>query len=561
MTRFHGFSGTLILAASGFLGLWLVAIKGLGPHWSLLPGGSVDSGLNIYLLEHFYRWLSGSDRSFWTAGFFYPFPETIAFGDNFLGSGPVYAALRLAGLDRESAFQGWYVVGYALNFAAAAWVLTRMHSGPLGAGAGAFFFAFGLPMLAQENHVQLLYRCGVPLACYCLWDFINRPRFGALGAAISWAVWQFYLSIYTGVFLAMLLGALILFAPLCAGADSASRALRFWPQRARAAWRGAGPVERILASFAVILAAAMLGLLIRPYWDVTRRYHFGWGWDYVASMLPTWRSYLIADRAQLWRPLSSLIADFPNRVEHQLFPGVAAVSLQAIGVVGLIRPGETQTRRVVGLHAAAGLSLVVLTMLVSGLSMWHILWSLPGIDSLRAPARIVLIGMWPAAVLIAYSSDLLVGSPGRLRLGRIGLVAILSALLVVESVLFDHYAYSKQSVSTTLSRLRAQVPAVVPHQPILVLDTPAGGPGGYTEVDAMLLAQDLGWPAMNGYAGNFPPGYGLTTENCLSVPNRILRYMDFAGIQSPAFYLGMIRRTVPLGFTDCDPAWWQTVPR
>ncbi len=132
--------------------------------------------------------------------FFYPYPDTIAFGDNLLGSAPIYAIFRYLGLDRESAFQGWYAVGYALNFLAASYVLTRMRFRPWATGVAAFFFAFGLPMTAQDAHVQLLYRFGVPLACFFFWQMVETPRSWALVAAIFWSVWQLYLTIYAGFF-------------------------------------------------------------------------------------------------------------------------------------------------------------------------------------------------------------------------------------------------------------------------------------------------------------------------------------------------------------------------
>jgi len=79
------------------------------------------------------------------------------------------------------------------------------------------------------------------------------------------------------------------------------------------------------------------------------------------------------------------------------------------------------------------------------------------------------------------------------------------------------------------------------------------------EIDAMLLAQELGWPTLNGYSGNFPPGYA-PADSCRQLPARIENYMNFAGISNPSYYLGIIRRVIPLGFKDCDPTWWNKMP-
>ena len=75
----------------------------------------------------------------------------------------------------------------------------------------------------------------------------------------------------------------------------------------------------------------------------------------------------------------------------------------------------------------------------------------------------------------------------------------------------------------------------------------------------MLVAQDLGWPTLNGYSGNFPPGYGFA-DSCRQLPQRIKNYMDFTGITNQSFYLELMKRTVPIGFSDCDPTWWERMP-
>jgi hypothetical protein len=58
-----------------------------------IPGDLGDSRSSA-TSWHFFRWATGLDASFWSAPFFYPFPLTIAFGDNFLGDGFVYAIFR-----------------------------------------------------------------------------------------------------------------------------------------------------------------------------------------------------------------------------------------------------------------------------------------------------------------------------------------------------------------------------------------------------------------------------------------------------------------------------------
>src|SRR5574340_294843 len=549
----------IVVCAFGLVGLYLVVIRPFGPHWSLLPGELVDSRFLNYVLEHYFRWISGLDAHYWTAPFFYPYSYTIAFGDNLLGSAPIYALLRCLGLDRESAFQGWHVAGYALTFLAAGYVLRRFRFSPLAAGLAAFFFAFGLPIVAQDIHAQLLYRVGVPLACFYLWEMREAPRLPALVAVLFWLTWQFYLSIYGGIFLLLLMVAIFALAPLSERERLRPQILGFWPRRAHLAWQRASARARVFASAASAILFAALVSLLWPYWRVEGLYGFQREWNVVTSMLPTWKSYLLADRSWIWGSVSRLIPGFFMRHEHQLFPGLAAVILAGIAVTRQMFERNQPRRAVVSVHLWAALSLIAVTLLADGFTVYRVLWALPGLDSIRAVSRIILILMWPLALLVAYGIDSLVAQDVRPRLLNIGLAGILSGLLLVESVYVQHAAYDKMEARNRLATLRVQIPADVPAQPILAVASQPGDLWSATEVDAMLLGQELGWPVLNGYSGNFAPGFGETAA-CSDIPGRIIRFMEFARISSDGFYLNMINRTVPVGFDDCDRSWWSQRP-
>lgn len=559
-SRWSAFGGPALIPALGLFGLYFVVIRSLGPNWSLTPGDLGDARFNNYVLEHFFRWISGLDAHYWTAPFFYPFPYTIAFSDNLLGSAPIYAAFRFLGLNRESAFQAWFVTGYALNYAAAAYVLSRLRFGPFAAGMAAFFFAFGLPMLALETYVQLVYRFAVPIACLCLWEMVASPRLPALVGAVFWFVWQFYLGIYTGVFLSLLLAALVLIAPLLQEPRSIRGLFAFWPGHLREAWQAATPVKRLLAVLALGALGVLLAALIRPYWDVNRLYGFRRDWGFVARMLLTWQTYLVSDRAQLWAPISRLIPLAERSNEHEQFPGLAATIIGGLGIVWLIWRRDLGKRSLILLHTLAGAALVVLTLQVHGFSLYWLLWRLPGTNSIRAPGRIILVIMWPLAVLIASGLDQLARRANSKFILRFGVAVVLSSLLVAESVLFIHYAYPKTDSLVRLSALRAQIPAAHPTQPILVVADQPGDRWFFTEVDAMLVGQDLGWPVLNGYSGNSPPAYGPTLT-CSVIPWRIMVYMESDRITAPIYYLDIMKRVVPIGFDDCDPSWWVRMPR
>ena len=538
------------------LGLWLVILRPLGPHLALVPGDLGDARFNNYVLEHFFRWVTGLTRDYWNAPFFFPFQQTISYSDNLLGSAPFYVLFRWSGLDTASAFQGWYILGFLLNFTAASYVLWRLKLKTLAVGTGAFFFAFGLPLLAQENHAQLLYRFCIPLACFSLWRFYQAPRLRTLVSMSAWLVWQFYLTIYMGIFLVLLLAVLIILLPFFVPAQTFWQRLAIWPRRLIESWSQATLPGRILA----VTALAVLGLgfvaLILPYYRVTRIYGFSRSWAEISDMLPRLGSYLLADNSQLWSSTASILSSLPLRWEHQLFPGLAVLALVLVGIAGRF---HTENRRLAWLHFGAALGLVALTLEVYGFSLYQLVWRLPGINSVRGVTRIMLVVMWPLSLFTAWAVDGFIQRFTQQRRWMQAAAYLVAGLLVAESVFYTHTTYVKADAQARLDNLRQKIPATVPANPVLFVARNREEPYWATEIDAMLLAQELGWPTLNGYSGNSPPGYALV-NSCRKLPVQIKNYMDYAGISSPSFYLGIINRVVPLNSKDCNPILWKIMP-
>ena len=536
----------------------MIVIVPLGPNLAMIPGDLGDARLNNFLLEHFFRWVSGLDKSFWNANFYYPYPYTIAFSDNFLGSGFFYALFRWAGLDRETAFQGWYILGFVLNYASAAYVLSRFKFNPFGVAAGALFFSFGLPVLAQVTHVQLLYRFGIPLTCFCLWQMFDKARLLSLVGVLFWTVWQFYLSIYTGVFLIFLLFSMAVLLPFFKQEQSFAGLVNFWPGLFITMWKQSTSRERLFTSLSILFLLFALAALLWPYYQVTKLYGFTRNWYEVSTMLPNWRSYITADQSLIWRPISKLIKYYSMRHEHNLFIGLPALICIVVSIAWHQRQ---QNRKLVFLHLFATILLIILTFKVRRFSLYSIIiWQIPGLNSIRAITRIILILMWPISICIAYTIDQLLNRPNKHRVLLSGIAYGLVLSLMIEPILFDSFNFNKVDSQKRIDAYLSEIPSSVPDQPILFLAHSPNKVPLDTDIDAMLLAQRLGWPGFNGYSGNEPPGYE-SMNSCRDIQHRILAYMDFAEISSETYYLDMINRVVPLGLGDCNPTMKERMPR
>jgi hypothetical protein len=273
-------------------------------------------------------------------------------------------------------------------------------------------------------------------------------------------------------------------------------------------------------------------------------------------MLPRIQSYLLADNSQLWSSIASFLSNFPLRWEHQLFPGLAVVTLVLAGISWRF---HTDNRMLAWLHFSAALALIVLTLDVHGFSLYLLVWMLPGMSSIRAITRIMLVIMWPLSLFIAWVVDGYILRFTQQRRWMQTAIYLIVGLLVVESVFYTHATYLKADAQSRLDKLAQQIPAIVPANPVLYVEENLQYPSYATEIDAMLLSQELGWSTLNGYSGNYPPGY-KSSISCKQLPELIKNYMDYAGITSESFYLEMMKRVVPLGFEDCDPSWWEKIP-
>jgi hypothetical protein len=68
------------------------------------------------------------------------------------------------------------------------------------------------------------------------------------------------------------------------------------------------------------------------------------------------------------------------------------------------------------------------------------------------------------------------------------------------------------------------------------------------QVDAMMFAQERGWPTINGYSGNLPPGY-IQPVTCRDGFEDLAAGLAFFG--NPASLPTEARRVVAVGFGAC----------
>jgi hypothetical protein len=490
-------------------------------YFNAVPGDLGDARFNSVILEHLFQWITGRAEDLWSPPFFFPFKNVLAFSDNHFGSAIFYVLLRSAGLGREVAYDGWFFIGNCLNFIAAYIVISRMGFHVLASAAGAFVFAYALPVLPKECHAQLVYRFAVPLAYGALWELLSTKRLCFIGYVIFWTTIQFYCSVYLGVFLLYLLGVTFLSFLILMRGDRVLSSLR---QSLSGEHFGT-----ICLSFGLSSVCSLaIAWLLWKYYLVSAHYGFGRSPNEIFTMLPRLSSYLLADGVRLSSWIGRSLDGIPMRHEHQMFFGVGVwiVILYAIATSWFVGRNQELCR-------VAGISIVflfVVTLNVGGISAYYVPANLPGFGAIRAVSRMVLVMLLPVSLLVAIGIERLWS-----RAREFGSVKRLSLLMLLLALLGAEVA-SYRTVNTPIrdwterqSVLSACMPEAVPDKPIIFVTKKASEPFYLCELDAMILAQDLGVPTLNGYSGNCPPGY-VVPDACVSYLNRLYGYADFYDI-------------------------------
>jgi len=538
---------------------------------TMIPGDLGDPRFNSVILEHLYQWTTDAKQRLWHPQFFYPFEWVLGFSDNHFGSAWSYVALRLLGLPREEAYLGWFLCGSVLSFWGCWFALTKLEFSSLGAALGAFVFAFGLPVLHQESHAQLVYRFAIPLAFLAWYRVITVRDIGSLIQTIFWCSLQFLCSIYLGVFLIYLLVAMLtaywlkvlLFVVFSDSNNIERKNQKEAVGRRRGQqWLASRPITALLYAACVIGVLTLALIMLRRYQLVSYIYHFERPLEIVASMLPRLASYLLADNSTLTGWIGRGFNAVPTREEQRLFVGVGVACVALVGLFGALlrRSSKRMAQEISQLVKLSGLVLlflVILTLFVFEGSLYLILAeAAPGIRAVRVMSRIILVLMMPVAVMVAAGVDVL-SKVSAARTFPFSRALLLILLVTIESVYYrpDHTAI--QSWRDRRDQLAGHIGAVLEKDTILFVTPPPGQPFFMTELDAMIYAQDHKIATFNGYSGNYPFGYTYLNP-CTRVENRINGYFDLMAARnrsSPHDHQSLLQRLHSLALGPClDPA-------
>ncbi len=546
----HRWLVPLALFAIAFVAGPLSQFHGL----SRMPGNLIDSRLNNYFLENIYQFLKGNSPSLVHLTYFYPFPYVLGFCDNLFGASPAYLLPRLLTGQSDTAFQVWFLAGYAANYAAAYWALRRLSCSVISASIGALIFTFALPISGQTHHPQLQYRFGVPLAAAFLISFLEQKNWSHLIGAMGWMLWQIYCSIYIGFFLLELLAVITVIYLIKHWRDvPALFRIEFL-----GSWKALPQRKRLQLLLSLMLLASLTFLIFYPYLQVSLLYGAKRDWATILNGLPRPQSYFIADHSQLWSSASAAGTDISPqcRQEHRLFIGLIPWLLT---LTGLVLGYKQKQRLAYSLLATALGMMILLTLNIHGHSLWKLFAEWPLASAIRAGSRIILVLLFPVAFLAALAADrILESSP---QYGKLFMALIFSCLVLEFSLCYAGES-PKSLWRTHLSARDQTIPTALPPDAILFLAQENRDYFQIDEVDAMWLSLQHRLPTLNGYSGVYPPEYNYKFgTNSLEIVRRINAYLHWTGKTNDLeAYRSLIRRVVPIGFSPLNPEWLNRPP-
>ncbi len=487
-----------------FLGLYFISFQVVGYSLSHFPGDLGDGRLNLYFLEHAYKFFTGQVESLWDAPFIYPETNVLAFSDNLLGSAPLYALFRLFNIDTFTSYQLWFLVITILNYTASYFLLKQLFHNKYAAVLGAMIFTFSIALQSQMTHAQTFPRFAIPLVFLMLVKFKRNFNPSFFFLALLLLVYQIYCGIYLGFMLAI---AVIIFLIILVlfNFNSLKKQLK------KSKWG-------IKIAGSIIINLILLVPLMLPYMERARSTNLDHYWQ-IFENIPTIKSHFFSQSGSLlWDFLSKTATNYPSWWNHQIFAGAIATIcfLLFVGIFFyeiLFKKNYYKLKNNTIFYLAITAIITMLFYLRFGnFSAYIFIYFLPGFSAIRAIPRIINIELLFFAIATAYVFSTIMKKNNWLFFA---VFLFFAGLLITDNYFYKEKSYrTEKSIAykriNPLKNVMQNIPegAVVSYEP-----KKTEGKVIYYHLDAMLAAQQCNLKTINGYTATSPKGYSAFWRN------------------------------------------------
>lgn len=470
---------------------------------SVLLGDYPDFHLFVWTLGWIGHALVHQPLALFDANIFYPLHHTLAFSENLLGSGLIAAPIIWITGNHLLAVNLVSLLSVVLCGVGAYFLARRLGLGVAGAFVCGLIFAFSPARFFRIGQLHLTTVQWMPFALAYLQTYLDRGRPRDLKIAAGFFALQAITSGHGGVFLAVAMAILVL--------HRLATGLALTPVRR---------LKDLGVTGAMLLAPAIL--IAVPYQIVQRELGFrrwleNWtvaGVSYIASPSSVHQAII-----NIFVPVARV-----NDVAHAfLFPGYLPIVLTTVALAALAAGKDRRfIRRAVACYT---LIAVVSILLISGppISLWPLVYWLPGFNFIRVPSRFVILTALALSVLGAAGFEWL---RDRLPSGvRPWAAPVTAVLLLVEFATVPLAVTPFSLRPPAADRWLADQPT-----PFVVAELPHSG--APREQTAYMLHAMAHWQkTVHGYSGFEPPQHAALYAAMKSFPDpRSLQQLHTFGV-------------------------------
>ncbi|MEO5569820.1 MAG: hypothetical protein ABIT08_17815 [Bacteroidia bacterium] len=477
-------------------GLYLTPIQIFQTNLSKVPGDFGDARFNNYILEHGYNYLTGKVDKFWDAPFMYPYKNVIAFSDNLLGTLPIYSVFRASGFDRETSFQLWLFTLFVLNFICCYLALNHWIANSLLAATGAYIFAFSIFIVGNIYNVQTFPRFIVPFVFFWIWKYFSEKRIEYFLFTSIGVVFQFYCGIYLGFLLVYSL--LFLTAAYLIIYRDKSLFTQFKIIK-----------QTIYFLLIILLTAVLLTPLMLPYIKASEALAKPEFKDMI-STIPTLRSYFFTSKAPIvWGLLSEHGTHISsNWWFHFLFiGGLPWLGIIAVPFLLLSKDINPAIKKSLHFWTLALFLSLTFCLNINGLTLYRIIYEIPGFSSMRSMNRIMNIEVFFFILIFVFVFNELSKSYRMIN----GLILSFPLLIIIDNLIDpkEIKVYDKGESQKEIQFVKEKIMNKYNKNYIAIAFKPKNIMEVETErqLDVMLATQELNISCVNAYTGYSPTAF------------------------------------------------------
>ena len=514
-------------------------------------GDRLDGTIELALLQHWSNVVDGVEA--WNRpDFFFPAQDTLGYNDGYLLTGLTFAVLRALGagiyiaseatnaLVKLSGFVG-FVLFATKVFRCRLWV----------ASLGGVVFTDALNSYVQSGHAQLFTVSFAPILGTIVVSMVQaitaqRRRavlaYGAVGAVFfaAWLLTAFYAAWFFALY-TMLAATITLFA-------FAGRVAEFGSAARRCA--------RPICLAAIILAASLMPFLVVyvPKASETGMHRFREVFGYLSTPIDILD---VGTSSPFFRALQFRLAPlFSPGSEHIMGLTPVLLIVFAVALAGLASRSKNANARFASCMGLSAILFWCASIRFGHFTAWRLIYdTVPGARGVRVISRVPLLLEWPVVTVVTVGLNEIGSSALRRgwRLGGSAVTAIVLLALIVEQIRPAGQLMVNRARETTWLRSIPRPPAdcssffVARNRDADVIFGQRLSELIGHGISAMLVAEWLRLPTINGFATFVPAGWNLMG---IDQPDYLARVQTYARDHRLAGLCGL----------DLQAARWSELP-